>query len=69
MAMIGYPTATIRDAWGTLTVEQGVLIAQDWKSASIAGPGSAHGNDYAGAGWSLTLSPDWMVLNGRVEHR
>ena len=64
-----YPTATIRDAWGTLTVEQGVLIAQDWKSASIAGPGSARGNDYAGAGWSLKLSPDWMVSNGCVEHR
>ena len=64
-----YPTATIRDAWGTLTVEQGVLIAQDWKSASIAGPGSAHGNDYAGAGWSLKLSPGWIVSNDSVRRR
>ncbi|MEG3092877.1 hypothetical protein [Sphingomonas sp. PB1R3] len=64
-----YPTATIRDAWGTLTVEQGVLIAQDWKSASIAGPSSAHGKDYVGVGWTLKLSPDWIMSNGRARRR
>lgn len=64
-----YPMATIRDAWGTLTVTQGVLIAQDWTSASVAGPGAGRGNDYAGAGWSLTLSPGWIVSNGSVRRQ
>ncbi|WBO24309.1 hypothetical protein [Sphingomonas abietis] len=64
-----YPTATIRDAWGTLTVEQGVLIAKDWKSASVAGPGTARGSEYVGAGWSLKLSPGWIVSNGSVQHQ
>lgn len=64
-----YPTATIRDAWGTLTVQQGVLIENDWKSASIAGPAVSHGSEYAGAGWTLKLAPGWTLSNSSVQRQ
>lgn len=52
-----YPTATLRDAWGTLTVQQGVLIATNWKFASVAAPAVADGSEYIGAGWRLRSLP------------
>ncbi|NVN43052.1 hypothetical protein HW537_03940 [Asaia siamensis] len=64
-----YPTAIIRDNWGTLTVRQGVLISNDWKSASVTGPVTIQGNDYTGGGWLLKLSPGWILSNGSVRHR
>jgi len=64
-----YPTAIIRDDWGTLTVRQGVLISNHWKSASVAGPVTVQGGDYTGAGWLLKLAPGWILSNGSVRRR
>lgn len=64
-----YPTAIIRDNWGTLTVRQGVLISNDWKSAFVAGPVTIQGDDYTGGGWILKLLPGWIMSNGSVRHR
>jgi len=61
-----YPTAVIRDRWGTLTVSDGVLVAPDWKTVSVAGPVSfAHG-EYRGPGWSLKIATGWALLDGSV---
>jgi hypothetical protein len=64
-----YPNAVIRDRWGTLTVSDGVLVAADWKTASVAGPASFADSEYRGPGWSLKLAPGWALSHGSVERK
>lgn len=64
-----YPHAIIRDDWGTLTVERGVLLAGDWKTATVAGPASAVDGRYQGAGWTLALAVGWELADGVVRRR
>lgn len=64
-----YPHAIIRDDWGTLTVERGVLLAGDWKSATVAGPASAVDGRNQGPGWTLELAADWVLADGVVRRR
>lgn len=64
-----YPHAILRDDWGTLTVERGVLLAGDWKTATVAGPASAVDGRYQGAGWTLDLAADWELADGVVRRR
>jgi hypothetical protein len=59
-----YPTMTLRDEWGTLTVESGgALVRRQPKEAVV----SAAGFDPAtgkGPGFTLTLKPGWNLLSG-----
>jgi len=64
-----YPTAVIRDRWGTLTVSGGVLVAADWKTVSVAGPVSFADSEYRGPGWSLKLAPGWALSDGSVARK
>lgn len=62
-----YATARISDAWGTLDVKGGALLASDWSSVTLA---LARGRDQAslagpsvtGDGWRLELAPGWTVV-------
>lgn len=59
-----YPTITLRDRWGTLTVEQGgALIAADFRRASVPLT-TASGCRASGPGWTLELAEGWAVVPG-----
>lgn len=57
-----YPTATITDAWGVLTVTDGALIAGDWSAVTVTAP--RDGDALSGDGWSLELAEGWGVAPG-----
>lgn len=60
-----YPGARIVDEWGSLSVTSEVLVAQDWKSATVvAPPERAQGSRWQGDGWVLELAPGWSVRAG-----
>lgn len=61
LSMLGtvYPTAIIRDAWGTLTVTQGVLITKNHLNVRLKGRAALRGRQYEGEGWSLSASSGW----------
>ena len=62
-----YATARVSDAWGTLDVKGGALLASDWSSVTVA---LARGRDLAtlagpsltGDGWRLELAPGWTIV-------
>jgi hypothetical protein len=59
-----YPTITLRDRWGTLTVEQGgALIAADFRRASVPLTTSSSCGS-TGPGWTLDLVEGWAVVPG-----
>lgn len=57
-----YPTATITDVWGVLTVTDGALIDSDWSAATVTAPDDAE--SLSGDGWSLDLADGWRVAPG-----
>ncbi|OAG72278.1 hypothetical protein A0J51_02546 [Gluconobacter japonicus] len=54
-----FPNAVIRDAWGTLTVTQGVLITKNHLNLWLKGSAVLRGRQYEGEGWSLSVSSGW----------
>jgi len=46
-----------------------VLLAGDWKSATVAGPASAVDGRNQGPGWTLELAADWVLTDGAVRRR
>jgi hypothetical protein len=59
-----YPTLTLGDRWGTLTVERGgALIAADFSRASVPLTTSASCGS-TGPGWTLDLVEGWVVVPG-----
>lgn len=60
-----YPTGTFSASWGTLTVRDGgALVGPDWSTVRVAAPLTTEGNVVEGPGWSLQLSPGWIVKPG-----
>jgi len=57
-----YPTATLSDVWGVLTVTDGALIDGDWSAATVTAPADA--DSLTGDGWSLDLAEGWRVAPG-----
>jgi hypothetical protein len=57
-----YPTATITDAWGVLTVTNGALVHDTFRSAAVPAPASA--TTLSGDGWTLTLNSGWRIVPG-----
>jgi hypothetical protein len=57
-----YPTATLSDVWGVLTVTDGALIDGDWSAAMVTAPADA--DSLTGDGWSLDLAEGWRVAPG-----
>ncbi|RYY57443.1 MAG: class A beta-lactamase-related serine hydrolase [Chitinophagaceae bacterium] len=58
-----YPTAFVRDAWGELTVTDGMLM-KDWKQVRLAlTAGIDEGSSrIEGKGWTLVLNPGWKPV-------
>ena len=59
-----YPTATITDVWGVLTVTDGALIDGDWSAVTVTAPEDGALN---GDGWSLELAEGWVLAPGERE--
>ncbi len=64
-----YPHAVLHDTWGTLTVTDGLLVADGGQSARVRGSASGKGQSYSGPGWQLALSPGWTLEDGRIRQR
>lgn len=63
-----YETMQIRDAWGTLEVSDGALLASDWTNVRLAGPAVQADGRLSGPGRTITLAPGWMLADeGRVQ--
>jgi hypothetical protein len=58
------PTFHGTDDWGTLDVREGVLLASDYGSATLAAPADTAGTHIQGQGWTLDLAPGWHVVPG-----
>ncbi len=57
-----YPAMQASDAWGTLDVKEGALLASDFKSVRVAAPSDTSGTHIAGPGWTLELAPGWHIV-------
>ena len=62
-----YKSARVSDAWGTLDVSRGALLATDWSSVTVAlapdrGIASLVGPLIVGDGWKLELAPGWKLV-------
>jgi hypothetical protein len=55
-----YPANKIGDEWGSLVVDGGVLIAEDWSWAQVKAPAAP--GERKGDGWTLTLNPGWELV-------
>ncbi|MDP1801836.1 MAG: hypothetical protein Q8L81_10820 [Bacteroidota bacterium] len=60
---IVYPTTTVTDVWGVLTVDKaGALMSPDRNSMLITAPQKTEGNLIAGEGWLLKLNEGYEVI-------
>jgi hypothetical protein len=60
-----YPNIRIVDLWGILEVKEGgALMSADFTRITVPAPSDPQGPKLAGEGWSLELSPLWMVRPG-----
>lgn len=58
------PTLTLTAPWGTLTVTDGSLMAEDWKQVTVEAPADALSPPMAGPGWTLEVKEGWMLAPG-----
>jgi hypothetical protein len=59
-----YPTMTLKDDWGSLTVNAGgVLMHDDRKIATVSAEGFDHATLH-GPGLRLSLNPGWTIAPG-----
>jgi hypothetical protein len=56
-----YPTMQAKDAWGSLEVTDGAILAPDFSSITVAAPASVEGTQLRGPGWTLQLASGWQV--------
>jgi hypothetical protein len=56
-----YPTMQASDAWGSLTVTGGALLASDWSTITVAAPSNPDERPLRGDGWTLDLAPGWHL--------
>ncbi len=59
-----YPTMTLSDAWGILTVEKGALMNTNWSEVRVTAPKDTTARPVKGDGWILELNIDWMLQPG-----
>ena len=60
-----YPTMTLADAWGILTVTKGALLNTTWSEARVTAPKDTTIRPVKGDGWTLELKKDWTLQPGK----
>ncbi len=56
-----YPTLTVTDLWGSLTVEKGALISTAWDKLTLTVPLGNNGPKWHGDGWVLELGDGYRL--------
>lgn len=62
VAGVVYPTFHAVAEWGTLDVKQGILVGENFSSATLAAPTSIEGAHLKGPGWTIDLAPGWSAV-------
>ncbi len=60
-----YPTMTLTDAWGFLTVEKGALLNTNWSELRVTAPKNTTARPVKGDGWTLELKKGWKLQPGK----
>ncbi len=60
-----YPTMTLTDAWGILTVAKGALLNKIWSEVRVTAPEDTATQQVEGDGWVLDLKKGWMLRPGK----
>ncbi len=59
-----YPTISLQDAWGTLTVESGGVLRRKQPSVAAVSAIGFNSGTLHGQGFVLVLNPGWTVQRG-----
>lgn len=59
-----YPTLTLKDDWGTLTVESGGVLMRDKPSLAAVSSVGFDIRSLHGPGYTLVLNPGWKIVAG-----
>ncbi len=59
-----YPTMTLTDAWGMLTVTKGALLNTGWSEVRVTAPKATTTLPIKGDGWILELKKGWALQAG-----
>jgi hypothetical protein len=51
-------------AWGALDADKGVLLSTDGRTRRLPAPVRRDETTISGDGWTLTVSPEWMIREG-----
>lgn len=58
-----YPTITVSDNWGILTVDEGgALLRNDWRWVIVSAPLEINDGIIKGEGWEIELDEDYQVI-------
>ncbi len=60
-----YPTMTLTDAWGMLTVTNGALLNTNWSEVRVTAPEDITTRPFKGDGWVLELKKEWVLKPGK----
>ncbi len=60
-----YPTMTLTDTWGILTVAKDALLNTSWSEVRVTAPKDTTARPVKGDGWILELKKDWMLQPGK----
>jgi len=58
-----YPTMTVSDKWGQISVSLGALLSEDFRRLVVPSP--ARESCVQGPGWRLSLNKGWSIEPGR----
>ena len=56
-----YPTITVIDKWGTLSVENGALLSKFWDKVTVSTPIEIQDSTISGDGWTLELTEGYVI--------
>ena len=59
-----YPTLTVRDTWGTLTVKNGGALVRKQPHQVTVSASAFNQTSLQGPGFSLKLEPGWNIQTG-----
>ncbi len=59
-----YPTMTLTDAWGILTVAKDALLNKNWSKVRVTAPEDTTARPVKGDGWTLELKDGWELRAG-----
>jgi hypothetical protein len=59
-----YPTLSVKDEWGSLSVTGGALLSDSWSTVQVPAPKDPNACPLKGDGWELDLAEGWVLRPG-----